>query len=244
MSQDSSLTLNLKPIGLANSLGLFGSASLALIFATRILIPFLSDVTGQEPILFWFLVAGCGVFTPLLLMAVCLLDQEGNLLEANVWNTRLRFRRLRRIDYFLSLSGIVAILVGTVIITLSLKLIFGEVNLHPPFMAFHPLEPGRYWLLAVWLPFWLLNIMGEEILWRGVILPRQEIKFGRWAWLLNAMGWWLFHLAFGWQLWLTLVPILLIVPYVVQKSQNSWVGVIIHAGINGPGFLAVAFGLV
>ena len=86
--------------------------------------------------------------------------------------------------------------------------------------------------------------MGEEILWRGVILPRQEAKFGQWAWLLNGLGWALFHTAFGWQIGLTLLPILLILPYIVKMSQNAWIGVIIHAGINGPGFKAVAFGLV
>lgn len=82
------------------------------------------------------------------------------------------------------------------------------------------------------------------VLWRGVILPRQEAQFGQKAWLINALDWSLFHVAFGWQLGLTLLPILLVLSYLVQKSQNSWVGVIIHAAINGPGFIAVAFGLV
>jgi len=37
---------------------------------------------------------------------------------------------------------------------------------------------------------------------------------------------------------------LFILPYIVQRRRNSWVGVAIHAGVNGPGFVAVAFGLV
>jgi len=75
-------------------------------------------------------------------------------------------------------------------------------------MHFEPLTPERTWLLAIWLPFWVLNIMGEEILWRGVLLARQEQTFGRWAWLVNSGGWLLFHLAFGWQLLVVLLPIL------------------------------------
>jgi membrane protease YdiL (CAAX protease family) len=98
----------------------------------------------------------------------------------------------------------------------ALTLGLGEVNLHPPFMHFEPLAPGRYWILAAWLPFWLLNILGEEFLWRGVLLPRQEAALGQRAWLANAAGWGLFHLAFGWQLLTLLLPILVIVPYIAQ----------------------------
>jgi len=111
-------------------------------------------------------------------------------------------------------------------------------------MSFEPLTAGRYWLLAVWFPYWILNIMGEEILWRGVMLPRQELAFGNKTWIVHGLGWGLFHIAFGWQLLITLLPILFIQSYVVQQRKNSWIGVIVHAGINGPGFLAIAFGLL
>jgi membrane protease YdiL (CAAX protease family) len=111
-------------------------------------------------------------------------------------------------------------------------------------MHLDPLGPDRLYILAVWLPFWLLNIFGEEILWRGVVLPRQELAFGQWAWMINGLGWMAFHLAFGPALMILLAPIILILPYIVQRRGNSWVGVILHAGLNGPGFLAVALGLV
>jgi len=40
-------------------------------------------------------------------------------------------------------------------------------------------------------------------------------------------------------------PLLLFIQsYVVQRRKNTWVGVVIHGGINGPGFLAIAFGLL
>ena len=103
--------------------------------------------------------------------------------------------------------------------------------------------PGHYWILAVWLPFWVLNVVGEELLWRGVVPPRQEVAFGRWAWLANGSGWLLFHVAFGGAILVTVWPIVFILPYVVQRLRNSWTGVIIHVGLNGPGFFAVAFGL-
>jgi membrane protease YdiL (CAAX protease family) len=121
---------------------------------------------------------------------------------------------------------------------------YTQFNIHPPFMSFEPLTPDRYWILLVWLPYWVLNIMGEEVLWRGVLLPGQETVSGKRAWLINGAGWSIFHLSFGWQLLVTMIPVLFILPYVVQKTRNSWTGVIIHAVINGPSFIAIAFGVM
>jgi hypothetical protein len=33
----------------------------------------------------------------------------------------------------------------------------------------------------------VLNIVGEEFVWRGVVLPRQEVAFGGRAWLVNGV---------------------------------------------------------
>lgn len=107
-----------------------------------------------------------------------------------------------------------------------------------------PLTPGRYWILAAWLPFFVANILGEEFLWRGVLLPRQERRFGRFAWVVNGIGHLFLHWSMGVSVLITLWPTALILPYVVQKRQNTWVGVVLHAALNGPAFLAVLFGLV
>jgi len=86
--------------------------------------------------------------------------------------------------------------------------------------------------------------MGEEILWRGVILPRQEKASGQKAWFFHGLFWSIFHISFGWQLLIIALPSLFILPYAVQHRKNSWIGVIIHAMINGPSFIAISFGLL
>jgi len=43
---------------------------------------------------------------------------------------------------------------------------------------------------------------------------------------------------------ITLIPLIFIQSYIVQKTKNSWVGVIMHGGINGPSFIAIALGLI
>ena len=72
------------------------------------------------------------------------------------------------------------------------------------------------------------NIFGEELWWRGYILPRQEIVHGRWTWAIHGMLWLFWHVVFyPWQLF-ALLPICLILPYVAQRRQNTWVAVVIH----------------
>ena len=230
------------PIGLAGGFALFGAAGLLLWIATHGLIPAVAVRTGIEPVLLWFLFAGLGVFLPLVLAAHVILVSEG---AVKAWsNERLRFRRLTREDWLWCIGGLLAIGLLSVISMAVSAMFSGATGLQPSFMRMEPLAPGRYWILAVWLPFWVLNIAGEELLWRGVLLPRQEVALGRAAWIANGAGWLLFHLPFGPAILLTLWPTAFVLPYIVQRTKNSSAGVLIHAGVNGPGFLAVAFGRV
>jgi len=234
----------IKGIGLLYSFFIFGIASTALLLETQFLIPFLSKRTGLEPIIFWFLIAGFGIFLPLLISAYFILRREGLKIGKDTWENRLRFKKMNKADWRWSIGSIFLIGVLSVAIIKILEVVIGKVESVPSFMYFEPLTPDRYWILLIWFPYWLLNIMGEEILWRGVILPRQELIFRKNAWLIHGVCWGIFHIAFGWQLLLTLVPIVFIQSYVVQRRKNSWTGVVIHAVINGPSFIAISFGLL
>jgi len=145
-------------------------------------------------------------------------------------------------DWLWSGSGLLLVGISSGLLMKGMEVLTGGITVTPSFMTFAPLDSDRYWLLLIWLPYWILNIMGEEILWRGVMLPRQEVTFGRHAWLVHGFGWGLFHVAFGWKMMIPLIPILFIQSYIVQKTKNSWTGVVIHAVVNGPSFLAIALG--
>lgn len=234
----------MKKLGTLHSFLIFAAAGVALFLVTHILIPFLSVYTGIEPVIFWFICAGLGVFFPLLITAFLLLKREGLSLDKNCWVNRLRFKPLNKLDILWSIGAIIIIGIFSFFIMQLQESFFGMIDNQPVFMRLEPLTPGRYWILAAWFPYWLLNIFGEEILWRGVMLPRQELAYGRFAWIFHGFLWGLFHIPFGINLLLTLIPILFIQSYVVQKRGNTWTGVIIHASVNGPGFIAIAFGLL
>lgn len=234
----------IKRLGFIPSFSIYLSAALLMYLLTRYLIPWLSEVTGQETILFWFIVGGLGIFTPLIILGIIILRSEGFKLTRETLAERLRFRKLTKADLGWTLAGFVAVGLLSVVILKILVMIIGEFESSPSFMTFEPLSKGRYWLLAVWLPYWILNILGEEFLWRGVMLPRQEIAFGKSTWLIHGFGWGLFHIAFGWKLLITLIPLIFIQSFIVQKTKNSWTGVILHAGLNGPSFVAISLGLL
>lgn len=232
------------PIGRLQTAALFGGAALLLFAVTHGVIPALSRQTAARPILLWFGAAGFGVFLPLLLLGIALLRQEDAQLNRRTWSERLRFRPLTKADWVWTGGGLVAVAGSTATSVFLLQMLFGEADLQPSFLHFEPLKTGQWWILAVWLPFFAINIMGEEILWRGVILPRQEAAFSNRAWLANGLGWLGFHLAFGPTMLFILWPTTLIIPYIVQRRANSWIGVLIHGALNGGGFLAIACGLV
>lgn len=119
-----------------------------------------------------------------------------------------------------------------------------KIETTPSFMKFEPFQGTERFLLLVWGIMFFFNIFGEELMWRGYILPRQEIRLGKNAWIFNALLWVLFHVCFGIQLMILLFPIMFILPYSVQKTQNTTVGIYIHALINGPAFILVSLGVI
>ena len=83
----------------------------------------------------------------------------------------------------------------------------------------------RAWItairLALWLPFFVLNIVGEEFWWRGFIQPRQEPVFGRSTWLVQGLLHGLFHFSFGFGVLFLLLPVVLAIPWAVQRTRNT-----------------------
>lgn len=236
--------IKLKKLGLLPSLSIYLGAALLMFLQTAFVIPYLSRISGQETILFWFIVAGIGIFTPMIILGLAILRHEGFQINRQTITSRLRFRKLTRSDLIWTLTGFIAVAALSGLIMLLLEVIIGKFDHSPKFMTFEPLTRGRYWLLLVWAPYWILNILGEEFIWRGVMLPRQELAFGKHTWIFHGFGWGLFHIAFGWKLLVTLLPLIFIQSFIVQKTKNSWTGVILHGGLNGPSFIAIGFGII
>jgi membrane protease YdiL (CAAX protease family) len=180
------------------------------------------------------------VFVPIISFGFLLLRSEG---ARPHWRERLRLHRPTGADWAWGLLGLVCIGAGSaMMMTLSLEL---GLDPNPPFSRdLPPLVGRRLWILGLWSVYWPINILGEEFVWRGVLLPRMETRFGGRAWLVNGVLWGAFHIAFGLGNLLVLLPTLACVPLIAQHRGSTWLAVLLHAGLSGPGFVALALGLV
>lgn len=217
------------PMGWGGTLVSFGAPAVVLYVTTRIAIPSVTQSLGLSPIL-WFMTFGAFyVLGPLAVIALLRLRGE-SLEEVAVWRERLRFRALSSDDWKLALLAMGIAVAGSVA-TCALLAALGVREILPSFLANsgeQALAPHD--LLISLAVFGLVSVAAQETLWRGVYLPRQEQSLGDQAWMANAAGWALFHLALGWPALLIALPVLIAVPYATQRQRSSSVGVVVHAG--------------
>ncbi|RPI06226.1 MAG: CPBP family intramembrane metalloprotease, partial [Ignavibacteriae bacterium] len=199
------------------------------------------------PLIGWWLTSGIIVFG-LFLAAVLAIRYRTNAKSFRQTLTALNIRSLNKNDFLWAFGGLLGVIVLTGVVITVFDRIF-SMNLlsqdsYASFLKMEILKPGEYWLFIVWLPYFFFNIVGEELLWRGYLLPRQAGALGNYAWILNGFLWAIFHVGIGWRIAILLLPIEFIVPYVVQKRKNTWLGILIHGLYNGSGFILVALGAV
>lgn len=231
-----------KRIGIALSIVLFGIPTILLWLATHQLLPALV-MRGWEPLLAWF-AAGSLVFVPLMIAATVGAWMALSRPTLPALLAHLRIGALSGADWRLALS-VLAITVAMVALLQILSMqMWPTLSPHPPFMRVQALSANQLYVLALWLPFFFANVVGEELWWRGFIQPRQELVFGQATWIVQGILHGVFHVSFGAGVLLALLPVLFAIPWAVQRSRNTSVGIVIHAGINGPGFLAVVLGLL
>jgi membrane protease YdiL (CAAX protease family) len=105
---------------------------------------------------------------------------------------------------------------------------------------------GAWWVVLyyiVWLV--ILNIFGEEPWWRGYVLPRQEVLFGRATWIVHGIFWSAFHLFIQPTLFDTVRMAVTgtALSFVAHRTKNTWPGIIGHSFANMPLLLSIVRGV-
>jgi membrane protease YdiL (CAAX protease family) len=147
---------------------------------------------------------------------------------------------LNRGDVIWTIGGLFAIAAATAAILALARYIDPSFRPAPWFLQ---QAPGWHAsVFATWIPLFVSNILGEELCWRGYLLPRQAAALGRMAWLPNGILWCLFHWSFGWPIMVTLLPMTLLLPWIVQRRRNTTVGIVMHGLFNAVGFILATSG--
>lgn len=89
---------------------------------------------------------------------------------------------------------------------------------------------GAWWFLVLIIIFAIFNtVLGEEFLFRGILLPKMEGRFGRWDWVANGfiMGAYHFHQPWG-------IPSAIIInifcfSYPARRYKSIWFSIVLHS---------------
>ena len=89
---------------------------------------------------------------------------------------------------------------------------------------------GAWDLLALQVVLSLFNtFLGEEFIFRGVLLPRMKGVFGRWDWVANGVAFGLYHLHQPWGLPGNILHGLLLA-FTGKRYRSNWFPIILHSG--------------
>jgi membrane protease YdiL (CAAX protease family) len=245
-----SSSAELLPMPFWQSVAFFGIPWLVFVVCTHILLPAL-DRAGV-PVFLNFLIS-LGTPLGLLILASCAAYQrEGRPWTANVFQDRFRLEAMKRSDWFWAIGLSVFMFLAPAFLTFSSALILQMAPMSPPLQRMFDIQPavfmgiplsGAWWVLLGYLLYVTLNVFGEELWWRGYILPRQELAFGKRTWLVHGLFWNLFHSFFYWEL-IALLPGCLALSYVASRTKSTWPGIIAHFANSLPTLVLIVMGVL
>jgi len=255
-SKDGAMPQALRPMPFWLSLLMFGIPALLMVASIYLFAPWLQSLGISEVKSFF---AAHIVPTALLFGAalVALYRVDGYPITWRALGARFRFPRLRVKDGLWALAIFVGLMLGYGVFSqIGMALI---VNGLIPIPAGIPalMDPrapltaqlagglirGNWEIVALWFVMLFFNIAGEELWWRGYILPRQELAHGRWTWVLHGLLWTAFH-AFKWWDIIGLLPVCLIIAFTAQRLKNNWPVFIAHYVFNGLAFPVVVMAVL
>ena len=82
-------------------------------------------------------------------------------------------------------------------------------------------------LILVWFVF--NTVLGEELLFRGLLLPRMNRTFGRGDWAANGVLFAAYHVHVPWAIPTTLLFDTFAMAYPTKRYQSAWIGIAVHS---------------
>ncbi len=96
-----------------------------------------------------------------------------------------------------------------------------------------PAYKGAWWILGLYLITMLFNyFLGEEFLYRGILLPKMNVVFGKWDWFANGILFGFYHLHKPHVILSTALLFGFVFAFPSKYFQSNWMAVIIH-GLEG-----------
>ena len=88
---------------------------------------------------------------------------------------------------------------------------------------------GNWLWFAVIVTMMIFNtVLGEELLFRGLLLPRMRGAFGRWDWLVNGVLFGIYHLHLPWSIPANTLDTFFIC-YPASRYRSALIGICVHS---------------
>jgi len=216
-------------------------------------------IKAGVPMLWGFVTTVSGMFPLLLAAAFIAYRLEGRPFSVAGLADRFRLLKLGKLEWKWTLGLIVVFVGGQLLLMPTARWLIENLPLPIPGVLPPAIDPrivaaipsdflgvplaGNWGIALLYFSILCLNIIGEELWWRGYILPRQELVHGKWTWLVHGILWTLFHLPFWWNL-LALLPSTLSLSFVATRLKNTTPGIIAHFALNGLGFVMILLGVL
>jgi len=78
----------------------------------------------------------------------------------------------------------------------------------------------------------VFNVLGEEFLFRGVLLPKMQGVFGKWNWVANGALSAFYHLHQPWTIAANVIQGVFLLAFPRWRFRSTWMGVIVHSVEN------------
>ncbi|WP_157950073.1 CPBP family intramembrane glutamic endopeptidase [Vallitalea okinawensis] len=237
---------DIKPIKFLSCFLLFFIFGIMFTFYNYLLIPLIIEELEISPFIVTQTVFTVLLNVPIFLTTLILVKSEGNELSWENIKVRLNFRKPVLNDFLWMLGSLIVAIVITVLIILLLSVLpisFDLLDLEKisPIII-KPLK-GFERLFVLFMPIsFFFNYVGEEILWRGYIYPRQELIYGKKTWIISGLLHGVYHFFMGVSV-LVFLPILLAIPFVYSKTKNIYIVIIMHALLGAPTDFLLAIGI-
>jgi membrane protease YdiL (CAAX protease family) len=108
---------------------------------------------------------------------------------------------------------------------------------------------GEPFFQGAWLWFGVLvalaifnTVLGEELLFRGLLLPRMNSAFGKADWIVNGGLFAFYHLHTPWVIPAALLDTF-ILSYPTKRYRSAWIGIAVHS-LQSVGLIAVVLPMV
>lgn len=84
------------------------------------------------------------------------------------------------------------------------------------------------WFVVIIAMFVFNTVLGEELLFRGLLLPRMQGVFGRWDWVANGVLFTAYHLHVPWAMPRVLLD-MFVLAYPSRRYRSALMGIAVHS---------------